>query len=127
LPAGVADIGVDDAGVGVVAVQRLLTTGTAAVSERASRVGGSLAREGFGEGLFGQDVAELEEELLDVGEFGAPGRPLGTVELLDEVFGDALDVGTHFFHQRTPLLGRRHVPFLSALAPSRATCFSRSV
>jgi hypothetical protein len=118
---------VDEAGVGVVTVQRPLTVGAAAVSGRPLRVGSGLSSESFSKGFFGQEVAEFKQELLEVGELGAPGRPVGAVELVDEVFGDALDVGTHFFHLRSPLLGLRHVPFLSALAPIRSASFSRSV
>jgi hypothetical protein len=118
---------VDEAGVGVVTVERLLTVGAAAVVGWPLVVSGGLAGEGLGENLFSQDVADFEEELFEVGEFGAPGRPVGAVELRDEVFGDALNVGTHCFHQRSPLLGRRHVLFLSALAPIRSTSFSPSV
>jgi hypothetical protein len=36
--------------------------------------------------------ADFEEDVLDVRELGPPGRPLGTVELLDQVFGNAFDV-----------------------------------
>jgi hypothetical protein len=118
---------VDKARVGVVAVQRQPTVRAAAVSGRALRVGGGLSGEGLGEGLFGQDVAEFEQELFDVGELGAPGWPVGAVQLLDEVFGNALDVGAYFFHQRSPLLGLRHVLVLSPLATIRATGSSPSV
>jgi hypothetical protein len=39
-----------------------------------------------------EDFADFEEDVLNVGELGPPGRTLGTVELLDQVFGNPLDV-----------------------------------
>jgi hypothetical protein len=39
-----------------------------------------------------EDFADFEEDVLNVGELGPPGRALGTVELLDQVFGNPLDV-----------------------------------
>ncbi len=69
---------------------------------------GRLPGEGFGEYLFRQDFAEVEQEVFDRGQLGSPGGPLGAVELIDQVFGHALDIGPYFFHQRAALLGIRH-------------------
>jgi hypothetical protein len=69
---------------------------------------GCLSGEGFGEHLFRQDFAEVEQQVFDVGQFGSPGRPLRAIELLDQVFGHALDIGTYIFYQRRALLGIRH-------------------
>jgi hypothetical protein len=44
------------------------------------------------EHLLGENFADFEEDVLNVGELGPPGRALGTVELLDKIFGDPLDV-----------------------------------
>jgi hypothetical protein len=104
----------DDAGFDVVAGQRLLTSRAAAVAGRPLLVASRLPGEGLGEDPFGQDFAEFEQELFDLGELGPPGRPSRTVELIDKVFGYALDIGPHFFHQRGALLCSRH-PWL----PSR--------
>jgi hypothetical protein len=49
--------------------------------------------EGQVEHLLGEDGADFQEDVFDLGELGAPDRSLGPVELLDEVFGNAFDVG----------------------------------
>src|SRR5207302_2913146 len=74
-----------------------------------------LSGEGAVEHLFGQDFADFQEEVFDVAEGGAPGRAVGTVELVDEVFGDPFDVGPHLFRFRRALVGSRHPWFLSEL------------
>jgi hypothetical protein len=115
----------DDAGFAVVAGQRLLTTRAAAVNGRPVRVGGGLASQGFREDLFRQDFAEFEQEVFDLGELGSPRGPVRAVELLHKVFGDALDIGPHFFHQRGALLRVGHPCVLSELASTRDTTFSQ--
>jgi hypothetical protein len=101
-------IGVDDAGFNCFASQRLLTAGATAVGRGSLGVGGGLPGEGLSEDLFGQDFAEVEQEMFDLGEGGSPGGPVRAVELIDQVFGHALDVGPHFFYQWCALLGSRH-------------------
>ena len=103
----------DDAGFDVIAGQRLLAARTATVGGRPLGMAGSLPGEGLGEDLFRQDFAEIDQEVFDLGEPGSPGRPLRAVELVDQVFRHALDVGPYFFHQRSPLFGLRHPWLLS--------------
>jgi len=86
-----------------------------------------LAGHGLGEHLFGQDLAEVEQELFDLGKLGSPGRPVSAVELVDEVFGHALDIGPHFFHLRSALSGVRHLEVLSSLASKMATSLPQPV
>jgi hypothetical protein len=71
-----------------------------------------------GRSLLGEDFADFEEEVFDVGELGPPSGALRAVELLDQVFGDSLDVGAQFFHLRGALLGSRHPWLLSELGPN---------
>jgi hypothetical protein len=82
--------------------------------------------EGFGQDFFGQDTAEVEEEVFQVRQGGAPGRPRGAVELVHQVFGDAFEIGADFFYLGTPLLGTRHHSSLSRLAANEPTDFLRS-
>jgi len=74
-----------------------------------------LPRQGVGQHLFAEDLADGEEEVFDLGQLGAPRRALGPVELVDEVFGDPFDVGTDFFYLGGALLGSRHPWLLSEL------------
>jgi hypothetical protein len=75
-----------------------------------------------------QDVADFHQEGFEVGQGGAPGRAVGAVELIDQVFGDALDVGPHRFRLRRALLGSRHPWVLSVLvAKARLAFLSGSV
>ena len=69
-----------------------MTTRAAAIRLGALLGGRGLLGEGQVEHLLGKDFADFEEDVLDVGELGPPGRALRTVELLDQVFGNALDV-----------------------------------
>ena len=39
----------------------------------------------------GENLSDVEEEFFDLGEGSAPGRPVGSVELIDEIFGDAFE------------------------------------
>jgi hypothetical protein len=75
-----------------------------------------LAEEGLAEEFGAQVVAELLDRLLHVGEAGAPGRTLGAVEVVQQVFGRRLEDGV----QASRDLYRRgvfcHVELLSAVA-----------
>jgi hypothetical protein len=86
---------------------------------RLLKEGLGLAGEGQIEHLFGKDFTDFQEEVFDVGQLSAPGRTGGAVELIDKVFGDALDVGPYFFHQRGALFGSRHPWILSIVASTR--------
>jgi hypothetical protein len=71
-----------------------LVTPRAAAIRLGARVGGrGLPGEGQVEHRLGKDFAEFKEDVFDLGELGAPGGALGAVELLDQIFGDPLDVG----------------------------------
>jgi hypothetical protein len=96
-----------------------LTTGATARGRGLLRQGLGLAGEGEVEHLLGQDFADFQEEVFDVGEGSAPGRPLRAVKLIDEVFGDTFDVGPHLFRFRRTLLGSCHPWVLSELVSKR--------
>jgi hypothetical protein len=103
----------DDAGFDVLAGQRLLAARTATVAGRPLGVAGGLPGEGLGEDLFRQDFADVEQQMFNLGKSGSPGRPLRPVELIDQVFRHALDIGPYFFYQRGALFGLRHPWLLS--------------
>jgi hypothetical protein len=88
-------------------------------------MGGGLPGEGFGEDFFGQDVAEVEEEVFEVRQGSTPGGALGAVELVHQVVGDAFEIGADFFYLGTPLLRTRHHNSLSRLAADGRTDFLR--
>jgi hypothetical protein len=113
---GLADVGPHESRVGVVADEGLLTTGATAPGRGLLGQGLGLAGQTEVEHLFRQDFTDFQQEGFDVGQGGAPGRSAGPVELIDEVFGNAFDVGAHFFYPVSPLFGRWHVRILSGLA-----------
>jgi hypothetical protein len=87
-------------------------------------LGVGLARQGQVEHLLGQDGAELEEEVLHVGEACAVRRAVGPVELIHEVFGDAFEVRADFIDLGRVLLDACHPWFLSVVASTKPTdCF----
>ena len=57
------------------------------------RVG--LALQGVVEHLLGQHLTNGLDRVFDLGEFGAPGRPLVAIQAIDEAFGDAFEVGSN--------------------------------
>ena len=68
-------------------------TPRAAAIRLGALVGGrGLLRQGQLEHLLAKEFADFEEDVFDLGELRAPSGALGTVELLDQVFGDPLDV-----------------------------------
>jgi hypothetical protein len=91
-PLGFAGPRLQEARVGVVTGQRLVTARAAAIRLGALVGGRGLLGEGQVEHLLGKDFADLEEDVFNLREFGTPGGALGTVELLDQIFGDPLDV-----------------------------------
>jgi hypothetical protein len=93
----------------------LVAARAAAIRLGALLGGRGLLGEGQVEHLLGKDFADFQEDVFDLGELGAPGGALGAVELLDQVFGDPLDVRAQFFHLRGALLGSRHPWLLSEL------------
>jgi hypothetical protein len=112
-----------DAWVGVGTGQRLLTAWAEALGVGLLGQGLGLTAEAEGEHLFGQDFADFQEEVLDVGQAGAPRGAVGAVKLIDEIFGDALDIGSHLFGWRRALFGSSHPWVLSALVSKRGSEF----
>jgi hypothetical protein len=111
----------------VVTSQGLLTAGTGACPVRLQVLCGGLAGQARRTHLLGEDRAQFEEEVVDRGELGTPGGTIGAVTLLDEVVGDALDVGAYCFDLGGALLGLRHPRTLSACATKMEVRLTRSV
>ena len=78
-------------------------------------MGGGLPRPGVGQPLLAEQLADGDEQILDLGQLGPPGRAVGAEELVDQVFGDALDGGADFFYLCGALLGSPHPWLLSEL------------
>jgi hypothetical protein len=100
----------------------LAATGANLASERTfldRRTG--LAFEAKCEHLFGEDFADLDDEVFELRQFGAPGGSFGSPETIRQVFGDAFNIGARFFHLLTPLFGACH-PWL----PVRVKANSRT-
>jgi hypothetical protein len=113
-PLGFAGPCLDKTRVGVLAGQWLLTTWAGALHRLLS--GGSrLPGQTLVEHLLGEDLAEGQEQVFDLGQACAPGRAVGAVEFIDEVFGDALDIGADFFHLGGAFFGSWHLRFLHEL------------
>jgi hypothetical protein len=117
LPDGFARLGLDDTGIGRPAFEGSLATGASECPVGLLIERGGLAGQGGLEHGLGEDGADVEEEVFDLGEGSTPGRPLGAVDLVDEVFGDPLQVRSNFIHEGGWLLGSRHLAFLSGVAP----------
>jgi hypothetical protein len=112
---------------GTVTEQRLLAARTAAIVGRPLILTGCLPGKGFGEHLFRQDFAELKQQMFQVSQLRSPGRPVRTVELLDEVFGHPFDIGADIFHQRSAFLEIRHPELPAEFVSSKRTSFPWSV
>jgi hypothetical protein len=52
------------------------------------------------QGLLREDVAQGDDEVFELGQFGTPGWTLRTPQLVGKVFGDAFEVTAVFFHLR---------------------------
>jgi len=99
LPFGSAASGVHQAGFGILGFGAPLTTGTALVLRGpfgGRRVG--LALEGLLEQPFGENLLDRDDEVFDLREFGAPCGTVGPPNLIDEMFGDPVEVGPNFVH-----------------------------
>jgi hypothetical protein len=55
--------------------------------------GRGLPGQGLRQDFLGQDLAQLDEDGFDFGELGSPGRAVGAIELIREVFSDPLEIG----------------------------------
>jgi len=53
-----------------------------------------LALECLVEHLFGENLSDRENGVLDGSQSGAPGRTIGTVDPIDQIDGDLFDLGT---------------------------------
>ncbi len=109
LPFGFAASGVHEAGFGVVGFDDALATGATLVLR------GPLGRGTIGLPLesllkhpLGENVLDVDEEIFDLSEFGPPRRTVGPPDLIDEIFGDAVQVRADFVDARAGLFGERH-------------------
>ena len=58
--------------------------------------------------LLRENGADAEANVFPFGQGDAPRQPGGTVQLIDEVLGNALHVGPHFFYLRSGFFGSCH-------------------
>jgi hypothetical protein len=86
-----------------------------------------LTGDGQVEHLLGEDLTDLKEKILDLGQGGPPGGAVGAIELIDEVFGNAFDVRTDFIYLRTPLFLACHLPFLAQVVSKAGTSSPKPV
>jgi hypothetical protein len=63
--------------------------------------------------VFGEHFTQGHEHILDFGESGAPSRSLGPVEAIDEVLGNAVQIGAHGINFGPGILGASHPWLLS--------------
>lgn len=97
MPFGFVAEGVHQAGFGVGGFGAAAATGTALILGGpvcGRRVG--LPLEGLLEHAFGEDFPNGDDEVFDFREFGAPRGTVGAPHLFDEIFGDAVEVGSNF-------------------------------
>jgi hypothetical protein len=55
-----------------------------------------------------EDFANLDDEILQFRQLGAPAGPLWPPDAVGKVFGDAFDIGTDFFYFGAPLFEACH-------------------
>jgi len=67
-----------------------------------------LPLEGLRQHPLGENFLNGDEEVFHLGELGAPGRPAKSPDAVDQVFGDAVEVGTHFVDSGGRFLGECH-------------------
>lgn len=100
-------------GVLLLAEEGLLTAGTGA---GLAVQGSGLACQTLIEHFLSKELADVQQEGFDLSQLGPPSRALLAVELLHQVFGDSLDITTHFFYLCRPLLLPYHPEFLPGVA-----------
>jgi hypothetical protein len=69
---------------------------------------GRLAFQGRLQHLLRENGADAEANVFPFGQGDASRQPGGTVQLIDEVLGNALHVGPHFFYLRSGFFGSCH-------------------
>jgi hypothetical protein len=94
----------DEAGAGVGCVWLWVSGAGGSATTRADEAAVGRGRLGLGvegllEDLLGDDRADLDGEFLEVGEGGAPGRAIGTPELVRGVFRRALQGEPYLIYQ----------------------------
>jgi len=92
----------------VVAVERAMTPWTVAELRRPPRIVGRLTFQGRLQHLLRENGADAEANVFPFGQGNAPRQPGGTVQLIDEVLGNALHVRPHFFYLRSGFFGSCH-------------------
>jgi hypothetical protein len=82
----------------------LAATGANLVSGRTFRDRRSgLAFQAEFEQLLGKDFANLDDQVFELRQLGAPRGPFGSPKAVRQVLGDAFEVSARFFYLWTPL------------------------
>jgi hypothetical protein len=89
-PFGVPDAGVDDALFGFACLQWSLARGTNPILRGPLAGAIGLTCESVVKKTLGQDIANGAGDVFEFGKGDAPGQPVGTVDPVDDVFGDAI-------------------------------------
>jgi hypothetical protein len=109
---GLPDVGGDDPRFGRSWLSGPLAAWTADGVRWSSGASRRLAREGLLKHLFRKCLADASKGALEGRQGGAPGRAGRTVEAIDEIFSDALEVKTDIGYRIRVGMRARH-PWLS--------------
>jgi len=69
---------------------------------------GGLAFQAEFEHLLRENLANLDDEVFELRQLGAPSRPPGSPKTIRQVLGDTFEVKARFFYLLTPFFGACH-------------------